>query len=178
MRKKESPLVIAIAGVSGGGKTAVTACLTQELHNSKALYFDDYDFDGPEDIIKWVENGSDYNLWDLTPLIRDFEVLCNQGLNYIVLDFPFAYKHFKTSKFIDLAVFIDTPLDIALARRITRDFKTVPAENILFDMENYISQGRKGYIQMLNAIKPDSDIIIDGTQSISEIVNHICEQVG
>lgn len=178
MRKKKFPFVIAIAGVSGGGKTAVTTRLIQELYNSKALYFDDYDFDGPEDIIDWVENGSDYNQWDLAPLIRDLEVLCNQRLNYIVLDFPFAYKHFQTSEFIDLAVFIDTPLDIALARRVTRDFKMAPVENILSDMKNYISQGRKGYIEMLNTIKPNSDIIIDGTQPVSEIVNRLREQVG
>lgn len=178
MGEKELPFVIAIAGVSGGGKTAVTTRLIQELYNSKALYFDNYDFNGPKDIIKWVENGSDYNLWDLAPLIRDLEGLCNQRLNYIVMDFPFAYKHFKTGEFIDLAVFIDTPLDIALARRLSRDFKAVPTGTILSDVENYIFQGRKGYIEMLNIIKPNSDIIIDGTQPISEIVNHICEQVG
>ena len=173
MRVKDHPFVIAIAGVSGGGKTTVTERLIQELHNSKALYFDDYDFDGPEDIITWVEKGSDYNLWDLTPLIKDLKVLRNEQLSYIVLDFPFAYKHFKMSKLIDFAIFIDTPLDIALARRVTRDFKAASVKNILSDMENYIFQGRKGYIEMLNTIKPNSDIIIDGTQPVSEIVDYI-----
>ncbi|MYL57213.1 hypothetical protein GLW20_06815 [Virgibacillus halodenitrificans] len=177
MRERKLPFVIAIAGVSGGGKTAVTTSLVQKLSNSKALYFDDYDFDGPDDIICWVESGSDYNQWDLTPFIRDLEVLGNQQLNYIVLDFPFAYKHSKTSEFIDFAVFIDTPLDIALARRMVRDFKTASVKNILADMENYISQGRKGYIEMLNTIKPNSDIIIDGVKPVSEIVSRICEQL-
>lgn len=178
MKEKESPFIIAIAGVSGGGKTAVTTHLIKTLYNSKALYFDDYDFDNPDGgIINWVNNGSDYNLWDLTSLIKDLEVLCNQRHDYIVLDFPFAYKHYKTSKFIDLAVFIDTPLDIALARRMIRDYKTASVENILSDMENYISLGRKGYIEMLNTIKPNADIIIDGSQPTSEIVNHICKQI-
>ncbi|MGM0940717.1 MAG: hypothetical protein ACQEWU_07090 [Bacillota bacterium] len=163
---------MAIAGVSGGGKTAVTTSLIQKLSNSKALYFD-----GPDNIINWVESGSNYNLWDLTPLIRDLQVLRNQQLNYIILDFPFAYKHFKISKFIDFAVFIDTPLDIALARRMVRDFRTASVKNILADMENYISKGRKGYIEMLNTIKPNSDIIIDGIKPVSEIVCHICEQL-
>ncbi|MEW9677875.1 hypothetical protein ABRT01_17195 [Lentibacillus sp. L22] len=134
MREKDSPYIIAVAGVSGGGKTTITTHLSQKLHNSKALYFDDYDFAGPENIVNWVENGSNYNLWDLEPLIKDLEVLRNQRLNYIVLDFPFAYKHIKTSEFIDLAVFIDTPLDIALARRVTRDFRTGSVENVLSDM--------------------------------------------
>ncbi|WP_369693652.1 hypothetical protein [Lentibacillus sp. CBA3610] len=107
---------------------------------------------------------------------RDLEMLCD--LNYIVLDFPFAYKHFKTSKFIDLTVFIDTPLDIALARRVARDFKQASTEDILSDMKNCISHGRKGYIEMLNTIKPNSDIIIDGTPTdIKNCKIEIYEQV-
>ncbi|WP_369693653.1 hypothetical protein [Lentibacillus sp. CBA3610] len=43
MKEKGSPFVIAIAGVSGGGKTAVTARLIQELNNSKALILMNYD---------------------------------------------------------------------------------------------------------------------------------------
>lgn len=75
------------------------------------------------------------------------------------MDFPFAYKHFKTSKLIDFAVFIDTPLDIAMARRVTRDFKGNSVENIFLDMNNYISKGRRGYLEMLKTIKPNSDIM-------------------
>lgn len=177
MEEKKSPFVIAIAGVSGGGKTTIAANLTHQLSHAKALYFDDYDFNGPEDIIKWVESGADYNLWDLTPLIRDLGVLYKKQLDYIVLDFPFAYEHLETSKCIDFAVFIDTPLDIALARRIFRDFNTASAKAILSDLEHYVSQGRKGYIEMLKTIKPQSDIVVDGTHPVSEIVERICEQL-
>ncbi|WP_313893940.1 hypothetical protein [Psychrobacillus sp.] len=173
MKKGKLPLVIAIASVSGGGKTTIATHLNERLQNSKTLFFDDYDFDGPDDIIDWVDNGANYDEWNLAPFIRDLETLLTESLDYIVLDFPFAYKHSKTSKFIDLAVFIDTPLDIAMARRVTRDFKNNSVENILMDMKNYISQGRRGYLEMLITIKPNSEIIVDGTLSISEIVNII-----
>ena len=51
------PLVIAIAAVSGGGKTTIVNHLTKILHNSKALFFDEYEFDCPDDICDWVERG-------------------------------------------------------------------------------------------------------------------------
>ncbi|MFC0273333.1 hypothetical protein ACFFIX_18170 [Metabacillus herbersteinensis] len=109
---------------------------------------------------------------------RDLEVLLTEHLNYIVLDFLFAYKHSKFSKFINFAVFIDTPMDIVLARRVTRDFKNSSVENILYDMKNYIFQGRRGYLEMLKTIKPNSDIIDVGTLPVSEIVSIISENVG
>lgn len=40
---------------------------------------------------------------------------------YLILDYPFAYCNEQMMKYIDMAIFIDTPLDIALARRILRD---------------------------------------------------------
>lgn len=173
MNQGKLPLVIAISAVSGGGKTTITKLLNQKLHNSKVLFFDEYDFDGPDDIVNWVENGANHNEWNLTPLIEDLEVLITEPLDYIVLDFPFSYKHSQVSEFIDFSVFIDTPLDIALARRVIRDFRDSSTENILFDMENYISSGRRAYLDMLNTIKPNADFIVDGTLPVNEILNVI-----
>lgn len=177
MKKRELPLVIAIAAVSGGGKTTIATHLNERLHNSKTLFFDEYDFEGPDDIIDWVDKGANYDDWNLAPLIRDLEALLTEPLDYVVMDFPFAYKHFKTSKLIDFVVFIDTPLDIAMARRVIRDFKGNSVENIFLDMNNYISKGRRGYLEMLNTIKPNSDIIVDGTLPISEIVSIIAQNI-
>jgi uridine kinase len=148
MNKGNSPYVIAIAAVSGGGKTTITKLLNQKLHNSKVLFFDDYDFNGPDDIVDWVDNVGDPNEWDLTPLIKDLEALLTEPLDYIVLDFPFSYKHSELSNFIDFSIFIDTPLDIALARRVIRDFRDSSTDNILFDMKNYISRGRRAYLNI------------------------------
>ncbi|WP_144032224.1 hypothetical protein [Amphibacillus jilinensis] len=104
-------------------------------------------------------------------------MLLSEPLDYILLDYPFAYKHKKVSILIDLAIYIDTPLDIAMARRLIRDFKNSSTENILFDLENYVLRGRRGYLEMLKTIKPNSDIIVDGTLSISKITDEIYDKV-
>ena len=177
MKKRKLPLVIAVAAVSGGGKTTIATHLNESLQNSKTLYFDEYNFEGPDDILDWVDNGANYDDWNLAPLIKDLEALLTEPLDYVVMDFPFAYKHFKTSKLIDFTVFIDTPLDIAMARRVTRDFQDNSVESIFLDMNNYITQGRRGYLEMLLTIKPNSDIVIDGTLPISEIVSFILKNI-
>ncbi|WP_042224217.1 nucleoside/nucleotide kinase family protein [Oceanobacillus manasiensis] len=174
---RKLPIVIAIAAVSGGGKTAVTSELKRKIHNCKALFFDDYDFNGPDDFVEWIDNGSNPDEWDLLPLIKDIQKLLNEPLDYIILDFPFSYLHSKTSKFIDYAVFIDTPLDVAMARRLIRDFKNSPNESILEGLNNYLVSGRRGYSNMLKTVKPNSDLIVDGELRVSEIVNIITESL-
>ncbi|PAD26064.1 hypothetical protein CHH62_09035, partial [Niallia circulans] len=103
--------------------------------------------------------------------------LLTESLDYIILDFPFSYKHSQVSKFIDFSIFIDTPLDIALARRVTRDFCNSPTEDILSEMKNYTSRGRRGYLNMLETIKPDADFVIDGTLQAAEVINVILDNL-
>jgi uridine kinase len=48
MEEVRKPMVIAIASISGGGKTTVVEKLNEKLTNSKVLFFYDYDLEGPE----------------------------------------------------------------------------------------------------------------------------------
>jgi uridine kinase len=175
--KNKKSLIIAIAAVSGGGKTTVTTRLNQLLPKSKALFFDDYDFEGPDDIPEWVERGGDCNEWKLMPLVSDINSLTSpisSEIDFILLDYPFANSHNEMKGYIDLTVFIDTPLDIAMARRIMRDFSKASSEQIHNELAHYLSRGRDAYLNMLNTTKPNSELIIDGSLSVDEIVNQIC----
>lgn len=173
----KKPKIIAIGAVSGGGKTTITSRLTQVLNNSTTLYFDEYDLEGPDDVVNWVERGANCNEWNLEPLISDLRnLISSEGTEFILLDYPFARLHDKL-KNIDLTIFIDTPLDIAMARRILRDYSNKNAESILDDISLYLSGGRSGYESMLKTIRPNSDLIIDGLLPTEEIVNIICDRI-
>lgn len=175
----KKPIVIAIASVSGGGKTTVTNELKDRLPLSTAIYFDDYDFEeGPEDYFQWVQNGADYNDWDVETLANDIEpLLTKRSLNYVLLDYPFAYKNNRIKQYIDYAIFIDTPLDIALARRVLRDNLYQPPDLLKNDLYCYLSGGRAAYLEMIKTIKPNSDFVVDGSLSVDDIVSQIIEQI-
>lgn len=171
------PKIIAIAAVSGGGKTTITSRLSQVLNNSITLHFDDYNFEKPDDFIDWLERGADCNEWNLEPLIHDLRNLeSSDSVEFILLDYPFSRQH-KQLRSIDWTIFIDTPLDIAMARRLLRDFRNKQAELIVEELSNYLSSGRSGYESMLNTIKPDSDLIVDGSLTVDEIVRIICNEI-
>ncbi|WP_027084407.1 hypothetical protein [Cohnella panacarvi] len=175
---KTKPYIVSISAVAGGGKSTITNRLKERLPGSKALFFDEYDFEEyPKDICDWVEKGSDYSEWNLDPLINDINklLLSNENFEYILLDYPFSRLHGDINNYIDCSIFIDTPLDVAMARRILRDFNKSSTEEVLNDMRNYLSRGRHAYLAMLKDEKSSSDVIVDGTKPVETIVNEIYE---
>jgi uridine kinase len=166
---------IAIAAVTAGGKTTAVNGLINRLQNAQKLHFDDYSFEGEvENFNKWVLEGADYNVWNLKPLEDDIIKIKNSGkCDYLILDYPFAYCHKMIKKYIDIAVFIDTPLDIALARRILRDMETSTGNEIRNDLNDYLKYARIAYLQMLKDILPSSDYVIDGSLEVDIIVDEL-----
>ena len=73
------PIVIAVAAVSGGGKTTVVNELKRKLNLSQVIYFDDYDFEEcPEDFFQWVQSGADYNAWNIEILADNIKRLLGE----------------------------------------------------------------------------------------------------
>lgn len=171
--------IIAIAAVTAGGKTSAVKSLVEKISNATSLHFDDYSFEGEvEDFYQWVKAGADDNVWNLTPLKNDIDKLISSNkYDYLFLDYPFAYKNDMIKDYLDCAIFIDTPLDIALARRVLRDMKEASSEEILCEMENYIKYERVAYLQMLKDILPSSDYVIDGSKDLETIVDEIIDIV-
>ncbi|MFD2115189.1 hypothetical protein ACFSTH_05640 [Paenibacillus yanchengensis] len=176
MSSNKKPFVVSISAVSGGGKTTIVTELKKILVNSNALYFDNYNFDGPDDICEWVEKGANVHDWILTPIVNDLNSLLaaeQQSADYILLDYPFSYLHNEMSSLIDFTIFIDTPLDVAMARRLLRDYTNRPIDHVRADACNYIARSRVAYMEMLQTVKPNSDAIIDGCLPVTEIVNKL-----
>ncbi len=166
--------IIAIASVTAGGKTTVVNELKKQIPNTRSLHFDDYSFEGEvDDFCTWIKQGADYNVWNLEPLIKDILEMKKTDTEYLLLDYPFAYCHKALSEYIDRAIFIDTPLDIAMARRVLRDMNNATGEEIRNDLEIYLKYARIAYVQMLKDVLPSSDHIIDGTKELEEIAEEI-----
>jgi uridine kinase len=125
-----------------------------------------------------VEAGADYNAWELSPLITEIQLLLkDQTLDYIVLDYPFAYLNDAVRDFIDLAFYIDTPLDIAMARRILRNEQKHTMHELQSDLKNYLARGRAAYLEMEKTVKANSDVIIQGDLPIDLIVERMIDEL-
>ena len=176
--------MVAIASVSGGGKTTIALEICQLLTNAAqsatTLHFDDYDLLGPNDICDWVSRGADYAEWDLTPLVEDLRSLgfdSKSADDYLILDYPFSYLHKQLKQFIDLAVFIATPLDIAMVRRLLRDYEHGSIGDVRQDLQVYLTKARPAYVHMEQTVKPTCDVVVDGARSPAEIAKEVKQAI-
>jgi uridine kinase len=117
--------------------------------------------------------------------------LLNEPFDYIILDYPFGYLNECVGKYIDLTIFVDTPLDVALARRIIRDYTSRSQESSfgLADIEElslagldkelrwYLTRSRPAYAKMPEMHKPVSDLVVDGTKTPDEIVEEVINSI-
>jgi len=174
--KEARTLLVGVSGISGAGKSTLIQKLQTALE-ATALFWDDYDdsSSGPDDYVKWYETSKNYDDWvydDLTDTLKKLKdgekVICKAtGLellpaNYILFDAPLGYLHKATGKYIDVLIFLDTPLDIALARRLKRDYQRhKKPEKIIEELDEYLSRSRPLYA-LSTEQKNLSDLIIDG----------------
>ena len=190
-----SVAIIGISAVAGGGKTAVTKRLVEVLGDAVSLHFDDYDDTNvhPDDIQHWFVAGADYDAYETPVFTSHLEALkAGESIRYpvggaimgptryVVADAPLGRAHSDSGRFIDLMVFIDTPLDVALARRTLRDIELSRGwsadEAVLYAKEEltaYLAEARPLYDEFQERMRTTSDVTIDGTLTVNDVVEKI-----
>ena len=88
--------------------------------------------------------------------------------------------------YIDYTVFLDVPVDVLLARGISRDFckrsphkKKLdnPMERLDEYLTDYLTHLRVTVFNYIEAVKPTADFIVDGYQPVGKIVDEVLNQI-
>jgi uridine kinase len=161
-----SSVVVGVSAVSGGGKTRLVNELVHHLEDAVAVYFDDTTIHPPELRACLLDSG-DYNMWRAPVLAEHLRLLKERvaiALNakpprYIVFDAPLGRAHVETGVHIDHMVFIDTPLDVAIARRLLRDGQDKWTDD---DLRNYLDWTREVFTHHVEKVSSTADLILDG----------------
>lgn len=184
----ENPMtkIIGISGIAGSGKSIITKELGKAL-SATTIFWDDFDeiSESPANYIEWYKSDRNYNAWKydalanvLRKLKMNEKVICpatkNELIptNYIAFDAPLGRKHIATGRYIDFSVYLDTPLDIALARRLLRDYKDKNNDKIIDELNFYLVSSRPLYVMDYDW-KKECDLIVDGTLSIDKQIQTI-----
>ena len=189
--------VIAIAGPIGSGKTSLTNSLAKSLDQATTLYFDDYEriTNNPaKELVEWLKNGADINQFNVPGLADDLQKL-KQGetvvnrasqatitpRKYIIFEMPMGREHSESAPFIDLLLWLEIPLDIAITRKLkeySQGFleKRHPDSHheCLVWLDNYFSNYQSFIGDVLaiqkQKIRPTADLELNGRDALEKIV--------
>lgn len=180
------PFVISVNSVSGGGKTTFATALHRSLPQSALFCFDDFDDSNiyPEDFYEWSRRGADVTEFDCPGMRNAVNLEIQRGrAKQIILDYPFGRRHPRFADLIDFAVFIDTPLDVAMARRILRDYsgdRQDSSEKALGHLRNelnhYLAKARHPYLDAYKD-KGSSDLILDGWRNLGDLKTEVLTRI-
>jgi uridine kinase len=195
--------IVGVSSPSGGGKTTVIQQLTAVEPNTVALYFDEYDNRAvganvhPQDLQQWLTDGADYNAWQTPGLLQDLKQL-KQGQPIIspvdgtpiapqplvFLDAALGRANAALRPYLDFMVYIDTPLDIAMARRLQRDYfgnnqcsMQAALQEIHAMTTAYLAWARAAYLALDRQVKPQCDLVLDGCLPIDVLAGQILAAV-
>ncbi|WP_416148949.1 hypothetical protein ACM26V_22205 [Salipaludibacillus sp. HK11] len=185
--------VIAVCGSSSGvGKTTLVNHLASSIPNTSAFYFDSYESTTiyPEKMFQKLVVGEEINPEEIRndAFYEDLYKLSYGGsivdptnrviepADYLIIEEPFGNLRFGMKELIDYVICINLPFDIALARRLVRNYR----ENfnhllyeerealILKHLDQYLHGGSIGYKKVFSWVSGCSDIIINGMKSTEE----------
>jgi len=190
--------VITVSGVSGAGKSSMVRAITQQLGDASCFYFDDYGeaMQQPEDGLRWIAEGADLTAFSLPQFGADVRRL-RQGeavitptgrrvepASFLVIEEPFGAGRNDMADLVDFSVCIDTPMEIALARRLldTVERWEGSSEQRMQWIGNYLNtylfEGmREVYIAINERVKERSQMVVNGLLPVEENARRVVEAV-
>jgi uridine kinase len=179
--------VIAVAGPAGGGKSSLVGALVRTLEDATAIHVDSYQqiTQRPiREIVQWMQRGADFDEFSIPLLAEHLEQL-KRGVpvvdpqtrreiapaKHILFETHFGRAHRDTGRHVDLLLWIDTPLDIALARNlIDLVGSRESAEGLQRYLATYLEDVRGLRLMQRDRICADADVILDGAAPFDDML--------
>ncbi|NPU83923.1 MAG: uridine kinase [Syntrophaceae bacterium] len=196
--------VIAIAAPVGGGKTSLSTAIASGLGDASLISYDHYEQatrGSAGDIERWIDDGARIDDLDVPGLAEALAALKRGEAvadprtgtpiatgKWIVLETPLGREHAATAPLIDFLLWIDTPLDVALARKI-REFTTLfPMTGGEHDarafiawlggyLDNYLRIVSRMLQMQRERVPLRADVVLDGRADFDTLVRQALEAI-
>lgn len=190
--------VITVSGVSGAGKSSTVRAIAKLLGDASCFYFDDYGeaMQQPDDGLRWIAEGADLTAFALPRFGEDVRKLrqgetittptgrCVEPASFLVIEEPFGRGRIDMADLVDFSVCIDTPMEVALARRLLEAVERWdgPVEQrfqwIGTYLNTYLFEGMREVYSAINGrVRERSDLILDGLSPVEQNAQRVVAAV-
>jgi uridine kinase len=180
------PLIVSVCGAPGSGKSALIGSAVAALGDADSLHaFEEYSHisDFPSDIPRWLAAGANPNEWRSDKLVKDLAQLHSgrdvtlpagnrvvKAARTVLIEDFFGRKRTALAPFLTSVVYVNVPLEIALARRLLRDINRGPFKDdsqkardyVASFCGRYLGELRELYVIANRYAAEDADLILDG----------------
>jgi uridine kinase len=190
----QSPTIIAFAGPPGAGKSALIQALARRMPQAATLFMDHFDIPARmdlADLARWRGAGADFGALEVVGLAEALSALKGGGAateplsgrrvgpaSLVLFEAPLGRAHDPSARHIDRLVWIDTPLDVALARNIQAwhaEPEPPPAAWLQDYMGNYLAVTRDVLLAQRAVVMPGADLVLDGVASPDDLADQVVE---
>lgn len=208
MTEKKSPLVVAIAGGSGSGKTTVAQAILERVGRDRIAYLphdayykdlsklpfnqrQEVNFDHPDSLesnlmvehIKKLKQrrAVDLPVYDFKHHTRTNQVTRVEPQNVILVEGILIFVEKQLRDLFDVKIFVDTDADLRFIRRLERDIseRGRTTENVI---NQYLTTVRPMHLDFVEPSKRYADIIIPeggfNVVALDMVISRIQELVG
>lgn len=196
-------VVIGISGAPGSGKSTVALALAGALGDAGVVHMDHYEQmtrQSMEQLADWAARGADFDALAV-PLLADHLAALKGGravedpatgavlepARTIVFETQFGRAQAATGRHIDLLVWLDTPLDVALARttrKVLADALAAPPTDLRRRvnwmagyLDNYLALVRHLVVQQRERVLPGADVVLDRAMPLPALVSTVREEI-
>jgi len=196
--------VVAVSGPAGGGKSTLVRALAGAMPDTATIGVDSYQrvTERPvREIVQWMERGADFDEFEIPRLAGDLEKLKRGAAvtdpktgreiaprKYILFETHFGRAHRDTGRFIDLLIWIDTPLDVALARNVLdylAPLREAPEAFPLREnlagiqryLERYVDDVRRLRLLQGETVGAGADLVLDGAARLDSMVERARREI-
>ncbi|MEO8202769.1 MAG: uridine kinase [Betaproteobacteria bacterium] len=193
--------VVGIAGPVGAGKSTLVRALAAALGDTTTLQFDHFErmTERPiEEVMRWMRDGADLDQVPVPGLADALEALKAgraatdpltraqlQPAACVLFETQFGRRHTASGREIDFLVWIDVPLDVALARKVRQLLRVATAGDaqgaraFLPWLEGYLDNylGVVGELLRVQreTVAAGADLIVDGQAAPQEMALRVAQ---
>jgi uridine kinase len=185
----------------GAGKTSLVRALAARVPDSTAIHLDHYETFTQKpvaELVAWAQRGAHLDEIEVPRLAEDLAALkAGRAVRdpktgapipparHVFFETLYGRQHTATGRHVDLLLWIDTPLDLALARNLRELIRGAgpgPAEQRLRWLSSYLDDYLRAVRPLLlvqrDRIRAQADVVLDGSRDLASVVAQALAELG